>query len=488
MELKRIIFAKLISNSVVFLFAAGAVVCLWWWFSFDPTRDFLERIPGMDGSPAYLTTLDEFIRIGEYFESFDGVPSDLPGAWPRFRGPNYDNVSVETVPLADSWGEGGPEVLWSVGLGEGHAAPAVLNGRVYLMDYDEKNQRDVLRCFSLSDGREIWRRGYKIHVKRNHGMSRTVPAVTDRYVVTIGPRGHVMCVDAVTGGFLWGIDLEKEYETTVPLWYTAQCPMIDGSRVIIAPGGRALMIGVDLETGEVVWETPNPKGWPMSHSSIMPMALNGKRMYVYSSTGGITGVSAEGDDIGAVLWETSEWSPSVIAPSPVVFADGRIFVTAGYGAGSMMLKVREENRAFSVEPVYSFAPEEGLACEQQTPLLYQGQLFGILPKDAGELRNQFVAFDPDGFIVWSSGKTNRFGLGPYITADGKFFILSDDGVLTMLEATTEAYVQLDQAKVLNGRDAWGPMAIAGGRILLRDSKQLVCIDVRDRTNRRINEQ
>ena len=33
-------------------------------------------------------------------------------------------------------------------------------------------------------------------------------------------------------------------------------------------------------------------------------------------------------------------------------------------------------------------------------------------------------------IIWSSGKTERFGLGPYLIADGKIFILSDDGILT----------------------------------------------------------
>ncbi|MBA7534234.1 hypothetical protein ES705_26480 [subsurface metagenome] len=189
------------------------------------------------------------------------------------------------------------------------------------------------------------------------------------------------------------------------------------------------------------------------------------------------GVSAEGEDRGRVLWETTAWSPTVVVPSPVVLNDGLIFVTAGYGAGSMMLRVREEKGTFSAESVYELRPNEGLACEQQTPVLHNGHLFGILPKDGGELRNQFVCFHPDGKIVWSSGKTNRFGLGPYLIADDKFFILSDDGVLTMAKVSTERFIPLGQAKVLHGRDSWGPLAIAGGRMLLRDSRQMVCINV-----------
>ena len=63
-------------------------------------------------------------------------------------------------------------------------------------------------------------------------------------------------------------------------------------------------------------------------------------------------------------------------------------------------------------------------------------------------------------------------------ADDKFFILSDEGVLTVIEASTKEYRELTQAKILNGHDAWGPLAIAGGRMLARDSRQMVCVDLR----------
>ena len=38
--------------------------------------------------------------------------------------------------------------------------------------------------------------------------------------------------------------------------------------------------------------------------------------------------------------------------------------------------------------------------------------------------------------------------------------------------------QIAEAKVLHGHDAWGPLAIADGKLLARDSRQMVCIDVR----------
>lgn len=445
------------------------------WFTYDPAADLDVSLPGKDGRPPGLAREETDTDLTGVFQQFEGVPSDLPGAWPRFRGPRYDNICEAGVALADGWGDDGPEVLWSVDLGEGHAGAAVLKGRVYVLDYDEEARADALRCFSLEDGREIWRRSYAVAIKRNHGMSRTVPAVTDRYVVTMGPRCHVVCLDSMTGEFRWGIDLRKEYAATEPLWYTGQCPLVDEGQAIIAAGGPdVLLMAVDCETGEVRWKTPNPKGWGMSHSSIMPMAIAGTRMYVYCALGGVTGVVAEGERAGEALWE-APWNARVIAPSPVAAGDDRIFLTAGYGNGSIMLKLHERDGGFSPEVLFKKGPTEGLACEQHTPIYRDGLLYAIMPKDAGALKEQFVCYDTEGSLVWSSGQENRFGLGPFLLADGKFYVLSDDGVLTMLEASREAYVPLGQARVLDGHDAWGPIAIAGDRMLLRDSRKMVCI-------------
>jgi outer membrane protein assembly factor BamB len=369
-------------------------------------------------------------------------------------------------------------VLWSVQLGEGHAGAAVANGRVYVLDYDERRQADALRCFSLDDGREIWRRWYTVHMKRNHGISRTVPAVNERFVVTIGPSCHLMCCDAVTGDLLWGIDLAERFGAEVPLWYTGQCPLIDGSQAVIAVGGNALLVGVDLASGKVMWQTPNPRKLKMSHSSVMVMDLAGARTYVYAAIGGIVGVSAGAAGRGRLLWESRDFDATVIAPSPVDAGGGRVFVTAGYGAGSIMLGVSRAEDSFNVRTLYKHRPAEGFACEHQTPVMFQGRLIGILPKDAGARRAELASWDPDGAWAWSSGQANRFGLGPYLLADGKLLILNEDGVLTVAEASAEAYRPLGSARILDGPDAWAPLALAGGRLIARDTRRMVCVDMR----------
>ena len=474
MNEKRLSLVTSLSAAFVGVFLLG------WWLLHNPVAGFSESLPGTDNRPEVLAGDLAKVDLGAIFSIFEGTPSQIPGAWTRFRGPDFDNINKENIRLAESWGEAGPNILWSIDLGEGHAGPIVSEGRVFIMDYNEEERADMLRCFSLDDGQEIWQRGYSLFIKRNHGMSRTIPAVSGNYVVTLGPKCHVMCVDAETGDFRWGIDLVKDYGAEVPLWYTGQCPLIDDNIAVFGVGGSSLLMGVDCETGEIVWQIPNPNAWKMSHSSVLPFQILGQRMYVYCSIGGIVGVSAAGENLGQVLFESTLWNHNVIAPSPIHMGDDRIFVTAGYGSGSSMLKLRSENGAFSVEAIQTIKPDQGIASEQQTPLFYQGHLFSILPKDAGPLRNQFVCCHPDDLstFVWSSGKTNRFGLGPYLIADNKFYILSDDGVLTVLKVSTTEYIPLAQAKVLEGVDAWGPMALVNGRLLARDSHRLVCIDIR----------
>ncbi len=464
---------------IVYLFAAVAAGVFLYWFTYDPVKDLQRHEPGLDNRPPKSESSNEQVLIGEKFSTYAEHESTLTGKWTNFRGQDFDNINKENIPLIDNW-QPEPTILWEVLLGEGHAAPAIYNGRVYLLDYDEAKKADALRCFALETGQELWKRSYNVQVKRNHGMSRTIPAVTDKYVLTIGPRGHVMCADSKNGDLLWGIDLVETYGTEIPFWYTGQCPFIDGDVAVIAPGGSALMIGVDCASGEVLWEAPNPDGWKMSHSSVIPMEFGGKKMYVYAAVGGICGISAERGEAGKLLWKTREFAPAVVAPSPVILEDGKIFMTAGYGAGAAMLQLIQDGDQLGVKILQTYKPRDGMASEQQTPLLVDGKLVAILPKGAGGFRNQLVCCDPADCTeyLWTSGKEERFGLGPYILADGKIFILDDDGTLNIGRITGHGLQILDRARIIEGHDAWGPIAIADGYLLMRDAKKMVCLDVR----------
>jgi outer membrane protein assembly factor BamB len=82
----------------------------------------------------------------------------------------------------------------------------------------------------------------------------------------------------------------------------------------------------------------------------------------------------------------------------------------------------------------------------------------------------------NGKILWTSSAAEKFGLGPYLLANGLLYILADDGRMSLAEATPAAYRRLAQAQVA-GHDAWGPMAIADGRLICRDLTKMFCLDV-----------
>lgn len=461
---------------------------LYWWISGDHyPADIVLRIPGMDNRPKAEPRSDSVI-IGEFFDTLDAIDTIRPGSWPRFRGIHFDNISTDTIPLAEAWDSTGPPVIWKVTLGEGYAGPAVSNGRVYVMDYNERRKADMLRCFSLNSGIELWRRWYYVDLKRNHGYSRTIPAVTDKYIVSMGPRSHVMCLDPLTGSLFWTLDLEKEYGIPgtdkgriTPDFYTGQCPLIDNDVAVLAPGGKAIMIGVDCATGRLLWSTPNPDSLRMSHCSVMPMVLYGKKMYVYNAIGGVCGVSAEGDDKGKLLWVTTGWSPATVAASPLFIGNNEIAVFGSYGAGGARIKINFDGTKYSAAVVESHKAAEGLSSDQQTPLLKDGFIWTVMPENAGPLKKQLVCYNKNDLRnpVWSSGKENRFGrgLGPYIIKGDILLLLDDDANLFMFKLEKSKAILLAKHRIIEGIEAWGPMALAGNYLIMRDSRNMLCLYV-----------
>ena len=439
------------------------------WLSGGEAADLGERLPGQTVRlPGADADADREPANPGMLVNGPGKPSALKGSWPGFRGPKRDGIAHDATGLLRAWPPAGPAVLWRVPVGEGHAGVAIHNGRVYLVDYDRTKREDAIRCLSLDDGQEIWRYTYSVHIKRNHGMSRTVPAVTDDYLVAIGPKGHVTCLKSQSGVLVWKKNLPKENKTIVPDWYAGQCPLIEGDLCILAPGGDPLMMGVELASGDLRWSTPNPGRLGMTHVSVMPVAPpGGVRQYVYCATRGVVGVAA---DDGRLLWAFPDWWIAIAnIPSPVPLGDGRVLLTGGYNSGAVALGLTGGGTA--VEEVARFKPAD-LGSDQQTPIRYRDHVYVVLPS------GQLACLDQQLRTVWTSGPNRRFGLGPYLAADGMLFVLNDDaGTLHLVLADPSAYRELASAKVLDGHHAWAPMALAAGRLILRDSEELRCLQV-----------
>ncbi len=454
--------------------------------------DLPVRIPGTDGRGAgsaggKSTDLDfQFTALQDIATLANSIHSEN---WPWFRGTNYNgiwhNSSCEIItdlsaPL---------ECIWNIELGEGYAGATVFDGIVYVLDYDVVRQRDVLRALNLADGKDIWQLSYNIKIKRDHGMSRAIPAVNDKYVLTIGPKCQVVCANRSTGEKLWHLDLVKDYGTKVPLWHASQCPLLDGDTAIIAPAGSTLIMAVDCSTGKILWETPNPDKWQMTHSSVMPVYVDGVKMYAYCGDGGIAGFDPSN---GKKLWVNYDWKMRTNVPSPVDLGNNRLFLSAGYNKGCALLEIYRtlnmpENAGGAANPsdgistlnsgymydtimVYT-RPASFFGAVQHTPIHYNGYIYGIRQDKT------LVCLDPAGTIMWESPKDDKYGDSPYLIANDLIVTLDDHGTLSLVKAIPDSYELVARQQVLFGRESWGLMALVDGLLILRDFTEMRCIRI-----------
>jgi outer membrane protein assembly factor BamB len=404
------------------------------------------------------------------------LPAGLLGAqvasdWTQFRGPLRDNISKETG-LARKWPASGPKVLWSVPeMAKGYAGAAIVGGRVYHHDYDVEKSEWCVNCRNLSDGKLLWQFREAREIRESHAITRTVPAVDERFVFSLDPKAVLHCLNVTTGKQVWRKSLVTEYGSKIPDWYNGQCPLMESDRLIIGTGGNAILVAIEKATGKEIWRTPNPRNLLMSHVSVMPAALAGTKQYLYGTLNGPLGVSAAD---GKLLWEYPRKFNIAVAPSPIAVNQELVFMTGSYDAGSVMVRVKKTGSDWSVTPVFDMTNNEWNS-EVHTPILYKGLMFAVGKKKRG----LFACLSFDGKEVWTSEGKAAFGLGGFILADGMFFVVEGDtGALRMIEASTTEYKELGIAQVLNGKEVWAPPAISGGKMVLRDLTKMVCIDLR----------
>jgi len=398
------------------------------------------------------------------------------GDWPQFRGANRDNISTETG-LFRTWPAAGPKVLWKVPVCEGYAGAAIKDGRLYVNDYDPAKKAHLVRAISLADGKDIWQWSYPVEIRSNHGITRTVPAVGSRLVFSLDPKCRFHALDIKTGKLVWQKNLVQDYKATIPGWYAGQNPLLDGDRVVLATGGDALVVAFDQATGKEIWRSPNPGKDVMSHSSLMAATIGGVKQYLYMTMNKVVGVAAAD---GQILWSIPFTTKIAAVPSPLSIGDGRIFVTSGYEAGSMMIQVEKGASGFTARKLYELTSMQ-FNSEVHTPVLYRNHLFAV----GSKTRGRFMCVGLDGKVVWQSpvesgnpGATRTFYLGGFLLADGMFFILDGNtGMLRLVEASTTQYRELASAQILSGEDVWGPMALSNGRLVIRDMGQMVCLQV-----------
>jgi len=207
------------------------------------------------------------------------------------------------------------------------------------------------------------------------------------------------------------------------------------------------------------------------YSSIVVKEHAGKTMGVQLLVSQLVGFDLED---GTVLWSAAWPGYMAVIPTPVFWEDC-VYVTAGYGAGCMLVRVGEDFSA-EAEVVY----DNKLVTNQHGGvILLDDHIYGH--SDNKGWTCQEVA---TGKRVWR--ERHALGKGAIAYADNRFYCLGEDtGDVVLIAAGTEGWKEhgrftlnpQSELRLPKGR-IWTHPVIADGRLYLRDQELLTCFDVR----------
>jgi hypothetical protein len=399
--------------------------------------------------------------------------------WPWAYGPRRDSTSDEKG-LLRSWPEAGPQVLWTVPVGAGFGGPAVSDGKVYLLDRDEK-VGDKLRVLDLASGKELWSFAYEAPGGFMFAGSRTMPTIDGEYVYTSGPLGDLYCISTRTQKPVWHKNIWKDFGGgELPRWAIVQHPLVYGGLLIVAPQtSETGVVAYDKLTGELKWKSAPLSGLPGYVSpSVVKIAGEDHLVMVMASVG--RGRTAKDGSVngldprtGKVLWTYTNWQCPIPVPQPVDAGEGRVLVTGGYSAGSAMFKVEKKaDGSFAATELFK-NPDFG--SHTQPPILYKGHFYSHYT--INERSDGLVAMGMDGQVRWKTEQQPAFVRGGSILADGLLLTTDGSTKLYLVEPDPAGFKPLASAVVLEAGDNWAPLALVDGKLLIRGQKELKTLRV-----------
>jgi outer membrane protein assembly factor BamB len=419
--------------------------------------------------------------------------------WPQFLGPERNSTSPQKH-LLRTWPAEGPEVLWTASIGIGYGGPVVKDGKVYLLDRID-SIGDIMRSFDLTTGKELWNAAIASPGSFPFPGSRSVPAVDGNFVYACGAIGDLFCIDINTHKQVWHKNIWTDFGgTELPIWAISQCPLIYGNMVIVSSHApEAGVVAYNKLIGDVVWKTPNLGNETYVSPSIAKISGEDQVVMVTSSTnpfghpgaektlGKIIGIDPQ---TGKVLWEYKNWECHISVASPVEAGDNKLLVVGGYELGCVMIKVdKNADKTFTVSELFK---HNEFGDHTKPPVLFNGFFYAQFSTNGK--RDGLVCMDMEGKIMWKTKTDPKFDKGSMILADGLLIATDGANKLYLIEPDSTAFKPLASADLLKPGGVntsnrmtnfggptqnWAPIALTDGKLLIRDQSRLICVKVTD---------
>ena len=398
----------------------------------------------------------------------EGLRAAEPASWPRFNGPQGDNISPDTG-LLKQWPTEGPTLLWTAkDLGEGYSSVVLAGDRIYTAG--NKDGKTVVTALD-PDGKILWQRPHGGAWSDSRSSPRSTPTIDGDRVYDENGVGDVACLDAKDGTPVWHVNVLEKFAAPNIRWHLAESVWIDGQHVICCPGGpQTAVVAFDKKTGEVAWKSP-PTGDYTSYASPVVIEHGGLRIVLTMTGKALIGVDA---DSGALLFRYPHETRFDINALMPIFHDGRIFISSGYGAGSELVKLTVEGKKAAVEQVWQ---SKDLDNHHGGVVLLDGYLYGAAFKPGD---HAWVCLD------WKDGKTMYRAAG---RGQGLAHLRRGDALYVQRKrqggpGSGDAQGARADQPVSHSRGRRGSLlahpVVCGGRLYLRHGDFLYAYDVKAR--------
>ena len=382
--------------------------------------------------------------------------------WTQWRGPTRDG-KVESAPWPKSLDEDHLKELWQVPFGPSYSGPLVIGDSVFITETVRKRD-EFVRCLDRKTGEQKWEANWTGSMKvpffaaSNGSWIRSTPAYSDGKIYVGGIRDVLVCLDAETGDILWKNDFPSMNKTKIPMFGCVCSPLIDGEFVYMQAGGA--MHKMKKDTGEVVWQTVSDgkKKNSSVFSSPAIETIEGQRQMLVQGRDKLFGVDIESGD---VLWDLvtpAYRGMSIITPT--VFDDSVLI--SNYQNPTKMFSVSKSGDKFTTAEKWKNKNRGYMT----TPVVVDGHAYTFLQNQ------RFACFDlSTGETAWSSDKFSKYAS---LVANGdRILALTSDGELILYAANPKEFEVLDRRKIAT--DSWAHLAISGNELFVRTIDGLIAL-------------
>ena len=382
------------------------------------------------------------------------------GNWPQWRGPNRDGISKETG-LLKQWPSEGPPLAWkAAGAGRGYSSFAISNGKLYTMGL--RGDREFVVAFDVATGKEAWATAHGSAFRNDRGDGpRGTPTIDGDRVYALGGNGDLSALDARSGKIVWTKNVLREFGGSNIVWGISESPLVLGNKVLVNAGGReASIVALNKADGSVIWKSQSDEA---GYSSAIPVDINGVTQVVFFTAERAVGLDSKD---GRLLWEYERPSNNVANAATPIVRGNRIFISSDYGTGGGVVEIKPDNKA---QEIYF---TKDMKNHHSSSVLIGDHLYGFSSSILTAMK-----FDT-GELAW---RDRSVGKGSLVYADGHLYLLSENGVVGLVEATPAGYKEKGRFRIpQDSLPTWAHPVVAGGRLYLRDQDTIYAYDVREK--------